>query len=168
MSRRRSVTGDADYKTGISISFDLARGLSSPIQTTDLAWRKGKGTSLCFYALPGELHSQVTAPRCHPKALVGLNRFSRLCPGLSGHPPLSWSLACSLTRWTEVSLAPRRHVALWPVAQGGAGGGGRAVRVENHIWTSRGLSMWMCQLLCAEAVAGNQTLWLCFSTAISY
>ena len=155
------VTGDADSETGISISFELAKGLSSPVQAADLAWRKGKGISLCFYALAGELCSQVTASRCHPKALVGLNHFCRLCAGLSGHPPLSWSLACSLMPWTEVSLTPCRHAACAAggTEQGGAGGGGRAVHLEKHIWTSCGvLSTWTCQLLCAEAIAENQTL----------
>lgn len=40
----------------------------------------------------------------------------------------------------EVSLAPHRHAA-W-VAGGmepGGGGGGRAVRLEKHIWTSCGV-----------------------------
>lgn len=36
---------------------------------------------------------------------------------------------------------------------------GRAVHLEKHIWTScEVLSTWTCQLLCAEAVAENQTL----------
>lgn len=111
------ITGDADSKTGISISFDLTKGLSSPIQAANLACRKGEGISLWFYALTVELRGQVTAPRCHPKALLGLNHFSRLCPELSGHPPPSWSLACSLTPWTEASLAPHRHAALRLVAR---------------------------------------------------
>lgn len=51
------IARDADSKTGISISFDLAKGLFSP-----LAWEKGRGISQGLYALTGELCSQVRAP----------------------------------------------------------------------------------------------------------
>jgi len=83
--------------------------------------------------------SHVMAPRCHPKALLWLNRVSRLCPGPLGHPPLSWSLAGSLTPWTEVSLAPhsRAACAAGGTEQGGAGGGGRAFR-KAHLDQLRG------------------------------
>lgn len=77
----------------------------------------------------------MAASRCLPKALVGLNCFSRLCPGLLGHPLISWSLACSLTPWMEVSLAPCRHAA-WAAGgmePGSGGEGGRAVHLEKHI-----------------------------------
>lgn len=45
------VTGDADCKTEISIFFNFAKGLSSPIQDTSLVWPEAKGISLCFYVL---------------------------------------------------------------------------------------------------------------------
>lgn len=102
-----SIARDADSKTGISISFDFIRDLSSP-----LTWGKGRGISQGFYALQENCVGkwQLQVPN---KVLVGLNHIS----SAQGFQAIqSFQLECETrSAWLPAGILP-----VWLMALGRA------------------------------------------------